>query len=114
MFRRITLLTLPLACLALAACDDTTGPEGDELSAFDDIAALAAGCKFADCHHRQEPGCAVRDAVAGGTLPAARLASFHKLAGERKAATVRQEAAQKIAETRRAKGRKPRRRPEDQ
>ncbi|HEX6069426.1 MAG TPA: hypothetical protein VFZ18_06365 [Longimicrobiaceae bacterium] len=40
MFRRITLLTLPLACLALAACDDTTGPEGNELSASE-AAALA-------------------------------------------------------------------------
>src|SRR6185295_3198945 len=42
--------------------------------AFDDIAELAANCKFRDCAHREEPGCAVR-----GAVPAERLASFHKL-----------------------------------
>lgn len=78
-------------------------------TAFDDIAELAAQCRFRDCTHAGEPGCA----VAGKVAPE-RLASFHKLAGERKAAAVKQEAAQKIAETRRAKGRKPKRTPEDQ
>jgi ribosome biogenesis GTPase len=77
--------------------------DDDEEAAFDDIAALAAGCRFRDCRHRDEPGCAVRDAV-----PAARLASFHKLADERRASAAKQEAARRLAETRRAKGRKPR------
>jgi ribosome biogenesis GTPase len=49
---------------------------------FGDIDALAARCRFRDCRHRSEPGCAVLDAVATGALPAARLASFHKLADE--------------------------------
>jgi len=69
---------------------------------FDDIAALAPGCKFRDCQHRDEPGCAVRDHV-----PVARLASFHKLAGERRAGATRQSLTQKLAESRRAKGKKP-------
>jgi ribosome biogenesis GTPase len=50
--------------------------------AFDDIGALAADCRFGDCHHATEPDCAVRQAVRDGRLDAARLASFHKLAAE--------------------------------
>ena len=49
---------------------------------FADVDALAAGCRFRDCGHDLEGGCAVRGAVAGGDLPAERLASFHKLARE--------------------------------
>jgi ribosome biogenesis GTPase len=52
------------------------------LSAFDDIEALAASCAFGDCTHGPEPGCAVKAAVAAGTLDAGRLASFHKLVRE--------------------------------
>ncbi len=44
---------------------------------FDDIAELAAGCRFADCSHTTEPGCAVREAIGAG-----RLESFHKLRRE--------------------------------
>jgi ribosome biogenesis GTPase len=46
-------------------------------AAFHDIEALAGECRFRDCTHRDEPGCAVRDAV-----PAERLASWHKLRRE--------------------------------
>lgn len=70
--------------------------------AFDDIAELARHCRFRDCGHRDEPGCAVRDAV-----PAARLASFHKLSGERRTGATRQGQAGRIAETRKAKAKKP-------
>jgi ribosome biogenesis GTPase len=80
----------------------------DDETAFDDITALAANCKFRDCHHRDEPGCAVRDAV-----PAQRLASFHKLAEERRVASARRDAAAKLAESRRAKGKKNRLKPGD-
>lgn len=55
--------------------------EGVE-SAFDDIAALAAACRFRDCRHRGEPGCAVRAAVADGSLSQDRLASHEKLERE--------------------------------
>ncbi len=54
-------------------------------TAFDDVAAIAAGCRFADCRHQAEPGCAVVAAVAAGQLTAARLAGFHKLAAEQAA-----------------------------
>jgi ribosome biogenesis GTPase len=52
------------------------------LSTFDDIEALAASCGFADCRHEAEPKCAVKAAVAAGTLDAGRLASYHKLIAE--------------------------------
>ena len=70
--------------------------------AFDDIAELAQRCKFRDCRHRDEPGCAVQ-----GAVPAARLASFHKLSDERRTGATRQTVAQKLAESRRAKVKKP-------
>jgi len=49
---------------------------------FDDVEALAAGCHFTDCRHRDEPRCAVKAAVAAGTVGAARLESYHKLQDE--------------------------------
>ena len=49
---------------------------------FQDIAELAAGCRFRDCTHGREPGCAVRAAVEAGTLTAERLASYNKLQRE--------------------------------
>ena len=51
--------------------------------AFDDIAALAAACRFRDCLHDHEPGCAVKAAVDSGTIDAARYASYLKLEHER-------------------------------
>ena len=51
-------------------------------SAFEDVEALAAGCRFRDCGHGEEPGCAVRVALASGTLSAERYASFTKLRAE--------------------------------
>lgn len=56
---------------------------GEGLSAaFADIEELAEGCRFRDCDHGPEPGCAVRAAVAAGDLPAERLASYQKLKRE--------------------------------
>jgi ribosome biogenesis GTPase / thiamine phosphate phosphatase len=49
---------------------------------FTDIAALAEGCRFRDCRHRGEPGCAVSASVDAGALPSDRLESFRKLAAE--------------------------------
>jgi ribosome biogenesis GTPase len=49
---------------------------------FADVEALAAGCQFGDCRHETEPRCAVRQAVAGGSLPAERLESYVKLRRE--------------------------------
>ncbi|MDI1476941.1 ribosome small subunit-dependent GTPase A [Polyangium sp. y55x31] len=57
-----------------------TGSGLDE--AFDDVAALAAMCRFSDCRHEKEPGCAVQKAVAEGELSAERLASYKNLQKE--------------------------------
>ena len=54
--------------------------------AFPDIAALAPQCRFRDCHHDQQPGCAVEAAVENGTLPASRLQSYQRLRGSRSGA----------------------------
>jgi ribosome biogenesis GTPase len=55
--------------------------EGIE-TAFDDVTALAAACRFRDCTHGGEPGCAVGTALANGALDAARFANFEKLRRE--------------------------------
>jgi ribosome biogenesis GTPase / thiamine phosphate phosphatase len=51
-------------------------------SAFEDLSVLARDCRFRDCLHDTEPGCAVRAAVEGGTLAEDRLASWHNLRRE--------------------------------
>ena len=56
-------------------------PDGEE-PLFDDVAALATGCRFRDCRHEVEPGCAVRAAVAAGGLDPGRLPAYHKLRRE--------------------------------
>ena len=79
------LLPLPTgACLI-----DTPGmrelkPTGEEVVAenFTDIETLAGECKFSDCRHEGEPGCAVRAAIEAGTLTAQRYAHYLKLSGE--------------------------------
>ncbi|WP_020667241.1 ribosome small subunit-dependent GTPase A [Amycolatopsis nigrescens] len=50
--------------------------------AFADIEEFAAGCRFGDCAHRSEPGCAVLAAIESGALPARRLESYRKLLRE--------------------------------
>jgi ribosome biogenesis GTPase len=59
-----------------------TGDEELAEAGFDDIEALAAGCRFRDCRHTQEPGCAVRAALEAGALDPARWAQYNKLQGE--------------------------------
>jgi len=49
---------------------------------FADIEALAARCRFFDCGHRHEPGCAVQASVARGELTSGRLESYRKLRRE--------------------------------
>ena len=51
--------------------------------ACDDVSALALQCRFRDCRHEAEPGCAVREGV-----PAERLRSFHKLQREARRDTL--------------------------
>jgi ribosome biogenesis GTPase len=47
--------------------------------AFTDVTTIAAGCRFSDCRHEAEPGCAVRAAIADGTLDPRRLIDYAKL-----------------------------------
>lgn len=94
---RSELIRLPGGALLL----DTPGwrelqlwADGESLDqAFTDVAALAAGCRFRDCGHRGEPGCA----VAAGLDPE-RLASYHKLQAELESLTARQDARARSAE----------------
>ena len=50
--------------------------------AFEDIDSIAAGCRFKDCRHESEPGCAVKESIRTGLLPADRLDSYKKLQKE--------------------------------
>ncbi len=58
---------------------DVTEGLGD---AFGDITRLAEGCRFSDCQHEAEPGCAVRAAIESGELPESRLIQYRKLKKE--------------------------------
>lgn len=79
-----------LLALASGAClIDTPGmrelkPTGEEdvAESFADVETLAGQCRFRDCKHAKEPGCAVRAAVERGELDAERVANFGKLSGE--------------------------------
>ncbi len=62
--------------LQLWAADEGLG------EAFSDVEDLAADCRFRDCRHETEPGCAVTAAIETGTLDANRLESYRKLQGE--------------------------------
>ena len=69
--------------------------------AFEDIAELAAQCRFSDCSHTVEPGCAVQAAIVDGNLDAARLDAAHKLAAEAEHAAAREDAVLRRARDRR-------------
>ncbi|MCR8629753.1 ribosome small subunit-dependent GTPase A [Paenibacillus radicis (ex Xue et al. 2023)] len=58
--------------------------EGSESigAAFHDVEELAAGCRYSDCRHEQEPGCMIRSALADGTLSQERISSYYKLQKE--------------------------------
>ena len=51
---------------------------------FSDIEDIARQCKFQDCHHEQEPGCAVQDALRDGTIAASRYENYMRLQKENK------------------------------
>jgi ribosome biogenesis GTPase / thiamine phosphate phosphatase len=58
---------------------------------FADVAELARECRFSDCAHGQEPGCAVRAALGDGSLPQIRWESYTKLQRELRALAVKQD-----------------------
>ena len=49
---------------------------------FSDLRAIANDCRFRDCSHGTEPGCAVRAAISNGEIDPARLARWDKLVAE--------------------------------
>ena len=75
-----------------------TGSEQGIASAFPDVEEIARGCRFGDCSHGDEPGCAVRSAVESGALPAERLDSYHKLMREAQFAAAKSDARLRVAE----------------
>jgi ribosome biogenesis GTPase len=46
---------------------------------FPEVERLAPGCRFSDCRHMKEPGCAVRSAAENGGMPARRYESYRRL-----------------------------------
>ena len=70
---------------------------------FADVEELAADCRFGDCSHKHEPGCAVLEAVETGELPYERLHSWRKLQGELRAIAMRHDALLRKEEVRRWK-----------
>jgi ribosome biogenesis GTPase len=58
------------------------GDESDLDGAFEDVEALARQCRFRDCRHKNEPGCAVRAALEDGTLDEERFHNFQKMRRE--------------------------------
>ena len=65
--------------------------DGDLEQAFGDVEAIAARCRFSDCSHRSEPGCAIRAALLDGSLSAERWSSYRKLERELRALEVRRD-----------------------
>ncbi len=65
-------------------------------AAFSDIEELAASCRFRDCTHTSEPGCAVRAAVEAGELAPSRLESYVRLREESAQVKTRREEAERI------------------
>jgi ribosome biogenesis GTPase len=75
--------------------------DGEGLAgAFDDIMGAAAGCRFGDCRHQTEPGCAVRAALATGDLDPDRFRAYSKLEREARRSELANDAVARKAERR--------------
>jgi ribosome biogenesis GTPase len=70
---------------------------------FEDIEDVARSCRFSDCDHRSEPGCAVKAAIVAGELDAARLESYRKLQRELRAVAAKSDARVRAEERRKWK-----------
>jgi ribosome biogenesis GTPase len=70
---------------------------------FDDVESLAAGCRFSDCSHNSEPGCAIREALEQGLIDQARIESFEKIRREVEYFELRQRIGARRAEKKRWK-----------
>jgi len=78
----------------LSLYDDTDGVD----TAYADVALLAAECRFRDCGHRGEPGCAVAAAIDDGRLDPARYNAWRKLQAEAHRQLLRVDARARAAE----------------
>ncbi len=94
----------PRHAFAVLVQGSHTRGDGQKHATRREIEELASRCKFRDCKHEAEPGCAVRAAVEAGTLEAERLESFHKLGREEKFLEAKQDAAVRAAQTKSVKG----------
>ena len=65
--------------------------EAQLAEAFEDVEMLIQQCRFSDCQHNTEPGCAINAAIENGTLDAARYQNYQKLLGEVRQLGVRKE-----------------------
>lgn len=63
--------------------------DADLEQTFGDVEEIARRCRFSDCAHDREPGCAIQDALADGSLPADRWQSYVKLQRELEALEAR-------------------------
>ncbi|TFV51967.1 ribosome small subunit-dependent GTPase A [Blastococcus sp. TF02A-35] len=81
----------------LALYDDEDGVA----QAYADVVGLAAECRYRDCEHRTEPGCAVAAAVDDGRLDPARLTAWRKLEGEARRQLLRVDARARADERKR-------------
>ena len=72
--------------------------EDDLADTFEDIGELAARCRFKDCQHKAEPGCAVKAAAERGDLDATRLDSYEKLQKEIRYHEARQAGSLRLEE----------------
>lgn len=77
-------------------------------NAFADVFELMDHCRFRDCKHEQEPGCAVNEAIADGRLDPRRLASMKRLVAEEAALEEEQRAREKAMDRRGVRKPKPR------
>ena len=74
--------------------------EGEEalVNVFEDIEELALTCRFTDCAHATEPGCAIKAALEAGTLDAERFRSYRKLQRELRAVAAKTDARIRLEE----------------
>ncbi|MDP2181861.1 MAG: ribosome small subunit-dependent GTPase A [Actinomycetota bacterium] len=80
-----------------------TDAEEGIAAAFPDIERFAESCRFRDCMHAEEPGCAVTAAVESGELAEGRLMSWHKLRREAEVAAMKTDARLRAEEVRKWK-----------
>ncbi len=80
-----------------------TGSEEGIAATFPDIERIAVSCRFHDCVHNDEPGCAVKSAIASGDLPSQRLTSYHKLLREAEVVAAKTDAHRRAEEKRKSR-----------